>query len=199
MSNEPKSKKELKQDAEKRELRKYGRPVAEARSQWGNLVTIYAKGFISIRGLFGTLETPEKLVSIEFVDQYQPFARTSAKINEGRARDSYLIFVTDQRSDTLHWSDNSNSKNAEIMSLVASARAAIAGTYVSEDSGGASTSKEKTNPFKKGKTKESTAPATDSEGSVSKELAALIKMHKDGDITAAEFKLAKKKLLESGE
>ncbi|MEY4417954.1 MAG: hypothetical protein RIQ88_392 [Actinomycetota bacterium] len=202
MANEPKTKKDLKQDEQAREQRKYGKIVAQVRSQWGNQVNIYAKGYISIRGIFGTLETPEKLISIDFVDQIQLNPMTSLgraksrKISEGEIRDTYLIFVTDQRSDQLHWSDNNNSDNSQIMRLVAVARAAIAGSLTKEDRAGKSEG-EKENPFQKSlKPKKDDEPAkSKSEKSLADELKELSLMHKAGDLSAEEFKLAKEKLL----
>jgi hypothetical protein len=203
VANEPKSKKDLRRDSEARDQTKYGKTVAQVRSKWGNEVKISAKGYISITGLLGTLETPEKLISIDFVDQFQvnPAVshdpRTKSRgIGEGQVRDTYLIYVTTERSDSLHWSDNNNSGNAEILRLVAMARAAMGGLLV-ENSDPRSLVKGKRNPFKD----EAQVPELEigesatSTGDVSEQLSVLVKMHKDGDLTDAEFKAAKKKLL----
>lgn len=201
MANEPKSKKQMALEAESRAQTKYGKTVAQVRSRWGNEVKITSKGYISITGLLGTLETPEKLISIDFVDQQQINPTTSAdfknkRLSEGHIRDTYLIYVTTERSDSLHWSDNTNSDNAEILRLVAMARAAMSG-QLDNQSSPFSKSKTKRNPFKDGKPAEDQADSTltDTAKDVTVQLASLVKMHKDGDLSASEFKAAKKKLL----
>jgi hypothetical protein len=200
MVNEPKSKKQLEQDAQSREKTKYGKTVAQVRSRWGNEVKISAKGYISITGLLGTMDTPEKLISIDFVDQQQLNPSNSLdfknkKLSEGYIRDTYLIFVTTERSDSLHWSDNTNSDNAEILRLVAMARLAISGQL--EDSSKTTAGKKtKRNPFESGASVGESSSASSEPGTdIATQLASLVKMHKDGDLSAAEFKAAKKKLL----
>jgi len=201
MTNQPKSKKQLALDAKSRAETKYGKTVAQVRSRWGNEVKITSKGYISITGLLGTLETPEKLISIDFVDQQQINPTTSAdfknkRLSEGYIRDTYLIYITTERSDSLHWSDNTNSDNAEILRLVAMAKAAMSGQLNVQDSTSSKTTA-KRNPFKNDNPSEAEADPTTSksEQDVAEKLASLAKMHKDGDLSASEFKSAKKKLL----
>jgi hypothetical protein len=205
MPNDPKSKKELEKDAENRAQTKYGKTVAQVRSKWGNEVKITSKGYISITGLLGTLEIPEKLISIDFVDQFQVNPLVSKNpgtksrgINEGQIRDTYLIYVTTERSDSLHWSDNNNSTNAEILRLVAMARAAIAG-QLGEFSNSVSSGSKKRNPFKNDDNSKEQADIEDkgSEDDLAAQLSDLVQMHKNGDLTDDEFKKAKTKLLAS--
>lgn len=202
MPNQPKSKKQLALDAKSRADTKYGKTVAQVRSRWGNEVKITSKGYISITGLLGTLETPEKLISIDFVDQQQINPATSAdfknrRLGEGHIRDTYLIYITTERSDSLHWSDNTNSDNAEILRLVAMARVAMSG-QLDVQASPSSRSAVKRNPFKDQKSTEDEAglPTSASDKDVTEQLARLVKMHKDGDLSASEFKAAKKKLLD---
>jgi hypothetical protein len=179
-------------------LKLFGRVLIERRSPFGNMIRIYEKGFISVDGLFGTIPRPEKLLSINFIDQPQLMSGSRRPLISGAVRDSHLVLVTSERSETINFRDASNNTVSDILELVAVAQTTLGDGRASTRESSPNSEIDE-NPFAKKngrKNRSSKSKSLPRDEGLPGELERLTELHKSGSLTAEEFSKAKAKLLE---